>query len=409
MLVLEAQDHVGGRTRTWRGDGFAIDTGAIFVMASYSRTYRALRGLKEAPELVRWKAPTGLREGPSLDHVRFDSPASFLRLRQLSGRDRRRIIRAVVRAALSRVGHPFDPAALARLDDGRTMEQWSREVLGDRPYEYMVRALMEPLTGADLSTISASFLVSLLGKPLRTRLEVPVDGLDAIARGLLDGIEVRTSARVEGLRILPSGVRVDLGVGSIDADAVVVATDAFSAADLIEPFALRATAWLRGVQAIPLHHYVACHRRDPWPHYPCDLVVPVGQGEHSDVGVLLSGRRSPASVPHGGQAVSVYFHGPRAARMSESAVVEEGRRIVADVLGPAVPDCELTFMHAYGLSTAPPGHYAQAVEIEQDLPDSVVLAGDYFAHSGIEGAVLSGESAAAGLHQSRCAGRAFAS
>lgn len=62
--------------------------------------------------------------------------------------------------------------------------------------------------------------------------------------------------------------------------------------------------------------------------------------------------------------------------------------------GPAPePDFVELFHYKRGLSIAGPGHYATLNSVHADMPQGIALAGDYFAHAGVEAAILSGEQA----------------
>lgn len=394
-LLLEKERTVGGRTSTVRKDGFAIDSGAIFVMGTYRRTRGVIARAGRARRMRRWVAHTALRDAHGRYRVRFDAPHTFLGVPHLRWTDRVRLVAVIVGLALRRGPEPFDLQSLADDDNGETMEAWSRRVLGDRIHEYVVRPLMEPLTGADLSTISRSFLVALLRNAHQTRLTVPEDGLDRVTSWQLDDVDVRLNVQVESVHRGPTGVAVHTVDAVFTARAVIIATDAHTAAelctDVLGPAELDA---LRRVQAIPLHHVAFGFRTDPWPDTGPDLVVPVGPGPHSDIGVLLGQRRRPGSAPDGGQVVSVYFDGPRSAELDDEGLLTEARRIVTEVHGPAEPDIIEVYRRAYGLSTAAPGHYRHMLALLARLPDDVQIAGDYLTQSGIEGAYIAGERAA---------------
>jgi protoporphyrinogen/coproporphyrinogen III oxidase len=50
-------------------------------------------------------------------------------------------------------------------------------------------------------------------------------------------------------------------------------------------------------------------------------------------------------------------------------------------------------------SIANPGHYARLDSLHAEMPRGIYLAGDYFAHAGVEAAIFSGELAANRLIQ----------
>ena len=399
-IVLEAADGIGGRVRTIEHDGFEIDSGAIFVMGSYARTRAVLREQGRLPEMRRWHARTAVLDSAGRKHpVRLDRPWTHLRLPQLTAADRLRAARAIGRLALSPDRGPFDIDDLAAADDGRTLAQWSRDTLGDRSFEYVVRPLMDPLTGADPNRISAGFVTTLLTQVHRTQLTVPDGGLGRIAEWLLDGVDdIRLDTPALSLERTADGVTVLTPDGPIRADAAVLATDVRTAATLLDGVVDPAISEaLAAVVPVTAHHIVFGYHRDPWPDVPYDLVVHGAPGMHHNYGVLLNGRRAPRSVPTGGQTVSVWLDAAQTEGMCEPEVVAKARLAVAMAFSDAVPDFTRIFPMDVALIAPVPGHYDAMRTARDSMPADLRLAGDFLTHSGIEAALLAGERAARDL------------
>ncbi|MGQ0466593.1 MAG: protoporphyrinogen/coproporphyrinogen oxidase [Sporichthyaceae bacterium] len=398
-IVLEASDAVGGRTRTVEHDGFAIDSGAIFVMGSYAATLRFLREAGHARQMSRWVARTAiLDERGRKTRVRFDQPWTLAKLPQLTWGDRLRLARGIAKLTVRRGPGPFDIDDLAAADDGRTLAQWAGANFGDRVFEYAVRPLMGPLTGAAPEVISAAFTIALMSQVQRTQLTVPPGGMGRIAGWLLEGADVRLGTPVLKIEETASGATVGVPEGQIEADAVVVATDVLTARSLVEGCAPPSVlAALDRIVPIPTYHVLLGYRRDPWPSTDHDLVVRAGAGLHHNFGVLLNSRRSPGSCPAGGQTVSVYFDHAQAPNLTDHQVVALAREATDQAFGPAEPDFVHVFALDAGLIAPVPGHYAAMRAARDAMPARIRLAGDYLTHSGIEGALLSGERAAIGL------------
>jgi protoporphyrinogen/coproporphyrinogen III oxidase len=407
-IVLEAADALGGRTHTVHQDGFAIDTGAIFVMGSYVRTLQYLRESGHVAEMRRWSARTAVMDERGRKHeVRFDRPWTLMRMPQLRWSDRARMARVVGRLALGRDFRPFDIDDLTDLDDGRTLAQWARETLGERTFEYVVRPLLDPLTGADPDRISAAFTIALLSQVTRTQLTVPAGGLGRITSWLLKGVEVQLSTPAEKVAVQPDGVSVTTRTGVIEADAAVVACDLHRTRGLLDGVVDGAIlAALDAVVPIPAYHVLLGYRRDPWPDAAHDLVVQAGRGRHHNYGVLLNGRRAPGSTPPGGQTVSVYFDRAQAPQTDHGEVVELAQAAVARAFGPAEPDFHRVFEMDVALIEPVPGHYRRLRAARDSMPTRIRLAGDFLTHSGIEGALVSGERAADDLVALHMEGRA---
>jgi oxygen-dependent protoporphyrinogen oxidase len=398
VVVVESADGVGGRTRTVEVDGFRVDTGAIFVMGQYDRTLEFLRESGHATAMGRWPARTAvLADDGRLHRVRFDRPWTLLGLPQLRLGDRLRMAARIGRLVLTRGPGPFTLEELAVGDDGTTLSDWGRRTLGDRGYEYVLRPLMGPLTGADPDVISAGFARALMHQVTRTQLTVPAGGMGAIADWLLQdaGAEVRLSAPARSLAATDAGIVVGLDDETLEADGVVVATDVRTTTELLRPVLdPDLTVELERVTPIRTFHVLLGYHRDPWADVPYDLVVRVGSGRHHDYGVLRNARRAPGSAPPGGETVSVYLD---TAQLAGRDPLEAARTAVADTFGPARADVERVFELEAGLIAPTPGHYRRMLALRDAMPDRIRLAGDFLTHSGIEGALRSGDRAAADL------------
>ncbi|MEU3474642.1 FAD-dependent oxidoreductase [Rhodococcus sp. NPDC006774] len=399
-VVLEAADGIGGRVRTVEHNGFEIDSGAIFVMGSYARTRAVLREQGRMSMMRRWHARTAVLDGAGRKHrVRLDRPWTLLRLPQLTIGDRLRAVRQIGRLALGRDQGPFDIDDLAAADDGRTLDRWSRDSLGDRTFEYVVRPLMDPLTGADPRKISAGFVKTLLTQVHRTQLTVPDGGLGRIAEWLLDGVDdVRIGTPALSLERHTDGITVLTADGPVHADAAVLATDVRTAAALLDGVVDSAiTDALSAVVPVTAHHVVFGYHRDPWPDVPYDLVVHGAPGVHHNYGVLLNGRRAPRSVPTGAQTASVWLDAAQTDGLSEVEVVARARLAVAMAFSDVEPDFTRIFPMDVALIAPVPGHYAAMRTARDSMPANLRLAGDFLTHSGIEAALLAGERAAKDL------------
>jgi protoporphyrinogen/coproporphyrinogen III oxidase len=81
--------------------------------------------------------------------------------------------------------------------------------------------------------------------------------------------------------------------------------------------------------------------------------------------------------------------------MTDKDIKREALMAATEVFG-AAPEPEFIELFHYkrGLSLSPPGYFVTLNSLHSEMPEGLVLAGDYFAHAGVEAAVLSGERAA---------------
>ena len=406
--LFEAADSVGGRTKQLRRDGFNLSTGAMFLMGGiYPRTNALLKEINRYDQLVPWRGTTELADDDDTRYpVRFDSIASFIRLPMLKLGDKMRLLSEGLKLFLSRgPKNPFNGTELAQFDRGENLEDWSRERLGNRAYEYIMRPLMDFLYAVPLRELSTPFPKAIIQQAHKLGLSVPPEGIGQVSEWLIESIpedRIHLSCPVERLERQNEKWTVFANGEAYEADALVIATEAFTAAKLLEGFITAdANERLLSTPYTEYAHVAIAYEQDPWPDYPVDIVLPVGVDGVRDVGAMvLHGRRSPGSVPEGGQCVGVYFNTPPLANMSDDDIKRIAIEQVHDAFGEAPqPAFVHLFRYAKGLTIAKPGHYGRLDAVHNFLPAKVHLAGDYFSQAGVEAAVYSGERAAMDLEK----------
>ena len=408
VRLFEAADSVGGRTKQLRRDGFNLSTGAMFLMGGiYPRTNALLKEINRYDQLVPWKGTTELADDDDTRYpVRFDSIASFIRLPMLKLGDKMRLLSEGLKLFLSRgPKNPFNGTELAQFDRGENLEDWSREHLGNRAYEYIMRPIMDFLYAVPLRELSTPFPKAIIQQAHKLGLSVPPEGIAQVSEWLIESIpedRIHLSCPVERLERQNEKWTVFANGEAYEADALVIATEAFTAAKLLEGFITAdANERLLSTPYTEYAHVAIAYEQDPWPDYPVDIVLPVGVDGVRDVGAMvLHGRRSPGSVPEGGQCVGVYFNTPPLANMSDDDIKRVAIEQVHDAFGEAPqPAFVHLFRYAKGLTIAKPGHYGRLDAVHNFLPAKVHLAGDYFSQAGVEAAVYSGERAAMDLEK----------
>ncbi|MEM6583684.1 MAG: FAD-dependent oxidoreductase [Pseudomonadota bacterium] len=403
VRLFEAADSLGGRTRQLRRDGFNLGTGALFLMGGiYPRTMSLLKEMGHYQDLVTWKGAAELADADNQRYpVRFDSIPSFLSIPLLDMRDKLRVVAAAAKLFLSAgPKNPFSGAELAAFDEGENLEDWARNHLGETAYEYIMRPIMDFLYAVPLRELSTPFPKAIIQQAHKLSLSVPPEGIGQVSEWFVETLppnRLHLSSQVDRLEQVDGHWRVFSNGTTHKADALIIATEAFTAANLLQGYISEdASRRLMSTPYTEYAHVAVAYEQNPWPHYPVDMVLPVGVGGVRNVGaIVLHGRRSPASVPPGGQAVGVYFNTPPLANMSDAEAEQEALQQVHAAFGEApAPSFVELFRYDSGLTIAKPGHYQRLDKVHALLPDSVCLAGDYFSQAGVEAAVYSGERAA---------------
>ena len=370
-LVLESSDGVGGRVRTDRAGGFQLDRGFQVYLSAYPEAGRLLD--LEALDLRRFRAGALVFKNGKLRRVMdvFRHPQHLLA------------------SALAPVGTWADKLRVAKLRfqrrDGTTSpDQTTAEFLRGFGFsKSMIDGFFRAFYGGiflerELRTSSRmfEFTFKMFTEGYAT---LPAKGMQAIPDQLASRLppgSVRLDSPVRAVTersvILESGE-------TLTADAVVVATDATTAARLLPGFAPREAAW-RAVTAI----YFSA------PKSPLNEAIIAlngsGRGQVNNVCVLSD--VAPEYAPPGRSLVSVSVLGEARDADLETAVlaeletwfgsqVRQWSHLRTDRIRHALPEQPVT-----PLKTGVQRHHG------------VYVCGDHCTSASIEGAIVSGTETA---------------
>jgi len=402
VTVLEAEGRVGGRARTLEVGGEPVDRGFQSVFTAYPRTRALIRDIGMTPrDLVAFDRGAVVHDGAQWARM-SPSPAGVARFPWFRPGD-------VVR--LARLGAEVAGAPDAALLSGHEREEDIAGYLGRLGFsETSVEGFFRPLFGvitADPALSSdAGYFRWLLKMLLRGRAVVPVEGHGMIAawaaaRVRQLGGTVRTGCRVDGIRTDPddrgtvTGVQVSGGEW-LEADAVVVAAGANAARALVRDLDRQAARDL-----------------DLVPRGVTTLVYELAGSFHSGRTIVLNGapRDGAPRIDLVCQESNLLRPGPgRGVRLLATAVHGEGGRPDPGALEAAMAERAESWNPGFGwraharlaeVVEHPAAQFAVPPGVRDDLPDvatgieNLLLAGDFTMHPSIEGAVSSGERAAA--------------
>ncbi|KAK1725893.1 uncharacterized protein BDZ83DRAFT_751337 [Colletotrichum acutatum] len=400
--LFERDNRIGGRTSQVLKEGFNLGTGALFLMGGiYSRTTAILKELEHHKDLVSWKPITHVVDWDRQRYIaRFDKVTSFIQLPVFNLLDKLRIGISIIMQLFSPGPKSlFDGAELAQYDHGETLDTWSDRVLGKKGTNHLTLPYMGFLYAVPLHWQSTPLFQGVSQQFYKLSLQVPPEGVGQFSQWLVEGspgLDLHLSCPVNAVRTRDaSGYFVDAGGKPYEVDALVMAPEPGVAADLLHNIIpTKSAAKLRNCRYSEYAHVQLCYKNNPWPNFPASVSLPATNLRKWGACVLLS-HRHPNSVPVGGEAVGVYFYTPPLADMEDEEIKNEALMAVTEVFGAAPqPDFIEIFHYKRGLSLSPPGHFATMDSLHTEMPDGIVLAGDYFAHAGVELAVLSGERAA---------------
>lgn len=392
VTVFEREDVAGGRTHSeHHGPGHWVDTGAGWLASFYPDTLALL----DEMGMRHLLSPMQLRGGGDLrlDGRVVPTPNSVRRILTtslLGPLDKARFLSYMARLFATQRG---DLAVDLDHDDTIAIDELA--AMGEPARDRIVRPNFEGPFFARLDGMSAALVRAWL-RCLSVGTFFHVEGgMDAPWRRVAATLDVRHGVAVRSVRAASGGVELALDDGAQQFDAAVVAVPAPVAAELVAPG--DRPDWLDHVRYVP-HVRLYAARRGVGPErsgihvFPNDLVatIELGGGRFGAWGQVpddwewgLVCAPASASAPlldlpedevsaRLWQAASAID--PRLFRLDQADVVQLIR------WRHAVPDVE-------------PGYFRRVAGFGQRPP--IVFAGDWLVQPCVEGAVRSGNAAAA--------------
>ena len=415
-IVLEANDRVGGRMGGDRVEGFCLDEGADFLTPSHDVALRLCGEL--GLNLIPWRLNLAwYRKGRFLLTRPILSPLDVLRntpaywtLGMLSpgGMATMRKLAKLVKQNPEHLS--FGSASrVAELDGEDSILDYLDEIGAPKDIRVMLGGFLE-MTMSDLGEMGAAYAMTYFAQIIMRapELAVPEKGLGEMTHALAAACDadIRVSTPVEQVMIedgAASGVVVD--GGKIEADAVICATSATKALDILPGLpdevrgALGEVRYSRGCRVVigldspPLPAGI---QGVLYPEDETPLIV--------DRSITL-----PACVPPGKSTLDLLVGRDRAEQLFPLDDDEIKRQLLSEARPKAPPgsnlpgDDEGLFTRVYrwreAVCTGAPGSLKAIADMRRARRESgsvanLFLAGDYTRMPSLNGALASGVDAA---------------
>jgi oxygen-dependent protoporphyrinogen oxidase len=411
VAVIDRAKRAGGRAGSVRREGFVLEA----VPPVLSPGDRRLLG---------WIGAVGLRDDllplrPLVSETAYRgrlAPSDVRRLwdvRRVPGVGLREAFRLVrLTRLLARYGERIDPQRpeAARDLDDRSLRDFGRLYFGDSVVEQWMAPEVENLSLGDADAMSRVQFLHHAKRHGGERFGLPRGALSDVTDRVAAELQVQLGLEVAGVHQGSTSPRVELRGGrSVVADAVVVATPAPFARALAAP--VLSTAEDEGLAQVRYAHgltLVAALCRHPASR-PQRILVPRAEGSPLVSAVLepgLGGSRAPEACGLASLRATADF-AERHAEAPEDGVQKELVGAL-DALRPGFSSA-IEFARVLRSTLAAPrfdvGRYREIDRFERVQRDRreagrrVYFAGDYLVHPTFEGAVVSGERAAAAVCQ----------
>jgi oxygen-dependent protoporphyrinogen oxidase len=397
--VLEALDWVGGRTHAEHfGPGHHCDTGAGWLATFYSHTLRLFDELGYRDRFVRPRAVRGaadlLIDGQLYPWSYHSSELAASPLLTAEEKSRYSAYLAHLMAV-----QPPDLQPDLGYDHRDALDEFTP--LGERTVEIVMRSLFEGPWFARLSAQSATHARLWLRALQDAHFFQLADGMDAPWLKLAEGLPVRTREPVETVRQTGSGVEVTCASGGRCYDGVVLAVPAPAAVRILAQAPDLAPPWLKDVHYAPQVRVYAARQTNEEARFGVHLLPPT---DLFSVEWYSAQYGAWGACPPGWQWALVCTYGPTCAKFlqQEPATVRQDLWAQAKAIAPqlfALEEADVVhdLRWEWAVPIMHPGHYRNLATFQNRPP--VVFAGDWMNNACVEGAVRSGEAAAAAFGQ----------
>ncbi|WP_261664198.1 NAD(P)/FAD-dependent oxidoreductase [Deinococcus sp. Marseille-Q6407] len=389
VRVLEKNEHLGGRVWSRDVDGYTIDAGFLGMFTDYPAARRQFD--YDALDLVVLRPSAVLRQEGGVAEIMGDprrDPGALpgdLTAGAMTAADRLH----AARLAAELLAQP--PHALLNGPDTSTREFLLGRGFSERSLERFFAPFFGGLVIDREMKTSAALFQYYMRLLITGDVAIPRRGMSELPRQLAAGLDVQRSVRVDSLQSGPDGVTLQTSAGEMRAAQVIVATDPPAAARLLgeQPGDPRPVD--RGSLSSAYLHFRAPGALEPQPRLQLNA-RPSGWLNQ----VLWLDQVFPDRVPgERGLLITSLWGIPEG---DDDALAELALAELREWYGGAVDDLDLLAVDRIPHVQYPqPAGYAQTLPGHSTALPNVFLASEVTSLSGIQGALESGEKAAAAI------------
>ncbi len=376
VVIVEANDGVGGRVRSDKVDGFILDRGFQVALTAYPEMHRQL-------------------DMAALDLQAFDPGALVWRNGKGSAvSDPFRLPTSVLSTAFAPIGSPFDKLRIAKLRSDLRKVHPARLLGGDD------MSTADALRAAGFSdTIIERFFTPLVGGiQLDPDLRDSRRMFDVIFRMLADGDSVVPAAGMQAIpdqlaaQLPDAAVRLDCRVTDATATSVTTAAgEKISGASVVIATEGPVAAELLGLPAVASKAAGCVYFAADAAPTDSKMVILDGTGVGPVLNVAVMSNVAPAYAPAGRHLIGAALPG-----VSDGDLETVARRQLREWWGPSVD--AWTHLATYRIphgqpAQTPPFAPKQAVRLD----DGRFVCGDHRDTASIQGAMFSGRRCAAAV------------
>lgn len=407
VRVFEKENFIGGRMRSEKIAGITLDYGAQFFYDEYESTFALCRELGLGGELHRFDEPLGVfRDGRVhvLEPPRRN-PFSGLFFGALGLASKLKLAKLAFTVLRHRRRFDLHRPEDRIIFDTESVADYCRRELNEEILEYLAQPLVCGLTLGEPEEMSKAVFLSTFQHQLLCRLYTLRGGIgslpEALAKRLevVTGIEV-TQVAIQGNQVQGVSIRGRNGQGGVDADIVILAVPAPVVPGLVSNLKPEVKSFLENTK------YSRCastafglDRKITGPIYA--ITTPRREGT-CFTAFSENAIKCPSYAPAGAGSLTAFPAGPKGDALFEqpdeavaAAVWSDLRRVLP--IAPERPAFSRVQRFPQALVLFRTGFLQAAEQFKRMDPglDGLHFAGDYLLTAAVEGAVESGNQAAA--------------
>ena len=413
-ICLEATKKPGGRVASVRKEGFIMDVGAQFFFRYYDTCFGLCRELGLGDEIVPFPFKAALPDPkhgnkltPILASIRpSDLPRVLLdlvRFRGVSMKSIQQLIpllpTLVARNRSLRFIRPGDNLDL----DKESLSEFTIRKGGLEALESIIQPVAACMTLGEPEELGAGYGLGLLWYMING-LWTMRNGIGTVSERLHDMYSDRIRCSMPASRVIIEKGKVkgvETRSGFMDADAVICATTATKALEIIPDLPQSIIRPLRTVTYSKCCHVMFALEKRLLPSGWYAVALPRRTGSPM-AGFADSSIKSSMYAPPGAGIVNCFTYGKYAAEMNEMPDTKVSRLVINDIKDyvPSMPRYPLfTEIYRYGeaVCTAGPGMLSAIHRMKEGYhkgASGLALAGEYMYMPSVDGAIRSGIDAA---------------
>ena len=411
VTLLDKNDYIGGRVRTFKKDGFVMERGASILPSKYANIVNRLRNMK----LDHLMQPGGSIIGFARDkEIHYMDSARMgidgLTTKLISWPSKLTMIKMFIDNLRIGAKLSYEDGSLCSEFDTETAAEYCQRRLNPELQEYIVDATLRGMLGTQAEINSVIDFFFSFNNVLGSKLYSMVDGMGTLPHALAEAAKLDIRLNTQVNEVVERNGRVSVsytgpdGEHNEEVDGVIMTLQSKQAYKLLPTFPKHSLNFMRDV---PYTTAISVNLALSSPPPSKAFVIQIPKSVHPDLfAIVLDHNKAPGRTPAGKGMASLYAM----SSWSENLLTMDDEQVVklslaaGEQVMPGLADkVEFSNVNRWHdvIVYSRPGLYKDTGKFIAGLdPKSrIKLGGDYFSCSNMNTAFAGGERAARELAQ----------